>query len=99
MMALVDSIRSSTCVTCADPARRAPTRGRVAAALLALRALAAGCARNAAPPYLAPTGGRPAPAQPTGATWGYVRYDPTQRPDLVDPPYPPTTVDLLRASD
>jgi hypothetical protein len=42
---------------------------------------------------------RPPLTNASGGVFGYVHYAPSQRPDLADAPYPPTTVALLRAAD
>src|SRR6185436_17082120 len=91
------STRSSTSVTCADARRRAHWLA-IVAALVAAAALA-GSDRNAATSYLVPTGVRPPLANASGSVFGYLHYAPSQRPDLADAPYPPTTVALLRAAD
>jgi hypothetical protein len=62
-------------------------------AVFAVLALA-GCGRNEAGTYLAPTGIRPAPASWPGAVTGKVVYDPVNTPDLSVAPFPPTRVEL-----
>jgi len=94
-MALAASTRSSTC---ADVRRRA-TRTLAIGAVLAAAFALAGCDRNAATSYLVPTGVRPPVAGASGRVFGYVHYAPSQRPDLADGPYPPTSVALLRVQD
>src|SRR5438552_13864707 len=101
-MAMADSTRSSTSVTCAErhpPARGWTERARrwVAVAAVAAAPLAGlGCERNAATPFLVPTGIRPALTNPAGTVFGVLHYDPTQRADLAAPPYPPTRLELRR---
>lgn len=67
----------------------------VAAGLPSLLA-GAGCGRNGAETFLAPTGIRPRPTHWNGAVTGLLLYDPINTPDLIDPPYPPTRVELWR---
>lgn len=64
----------------------------LAAALAGL--LASGCGRNVAETLLVPTGVRPPLANPTGSVTGYVFWAPQRFPDLANPPYPPTVVEL-----
>jgi hypothetical protein len=70
---------------------------RAGAALLLLGLAATACDRNTATPILIPTGIRSRPAVGTGSLVGRVVYDPQQAPDLVDPPYPPTVVELYES--
>ena len=77
---------------------RATPHWRSALALLAC-ALLIGCERNAATPYLVPTGVRPRLTSPPGGVLGVLHYAPATRPDLAAAPFPPTRVELLRGKD
>lgn len=72
-----------------------PRRLAALAALAAAAALAvAGCDANRRDPFLVPTGIRERPLVGPVTLTGRVVYDPGQAPDLADPPYPSTVVEV-----
>lgn len=87
---------STPCSSSADRPRRPGLSRAVPFLALALVALlASACERNVAETLLVPTGMRPPLANPAGAVTGYVFWAPQRFPDLADPPYPPTIVELV----
>lgn len=61
--------------------------------------LATGCGKNNATTVLTPTGIRPAPDVWPGALTGSVFFDPTLTPELQNPPFPPTRVELYSGAN